>query len=423
VDITRDVLPSVVEPTLARVLSSTTFRGSPRLRSFLAYVVRHALDGEADRLNQSAIGIDVFERGTRFDPRCDAIVRVEARKLREKLQRYYRTEGTTDPVTISMPPGSYRPVFEVQENPPPTILTDPDGLYAHAMGLLWQSTPESIRRARRSLLAAVDRWPGRADLHVALAETILAELEAELVSPAEGVPALQQAAARAHALDPERTDAAFFAVLAEVRRPNATSVEASARRALAARPRDVRVQYWLASILAAQGRWDEMLSHMGRLVRLQPSSMFFRTWTAVGLFFAGDPKLACRHLREILAVEPQDYLANYFLGQVCALTGRHDESREASSRAYAISGSLQALYGLGFAEASAARVEVANAIIERLERAVARLEAACASERPEAPSLAESEAENLRLRAVARQIAERVDGALARIGRALGEGG
>ncbi len=61
--------------------------------------------------------------------------------------------------------------------------------------------------------------------------------------------------------------------------------------------------------------------------------------------------------------------------------------------------------------------------IERLERAVARLEAACASETPDARRLAGREAENLRLRAIAGQISERVDGALARIGRALGEGG
>jgi len=60
--------------------------------------------------------------------------------------------------------------------------------------------------------------------------------------------------------------------------------------------------------------------------------------------------------------------------------------------------------------------------LTRLERAVARLEAACGrvsgveAER-RAP---EAEAENLRLRGAAGEIAARVDGALARVGRALG---
>jgi hypothetical protein len=59
--------------------------------------------------------------------------------------------------------------------------------------------------------------------------------------------------------------------------------------------------------------------------------------------------------------------------------------------------------------------------LERLERAVARLEAACADRRGEGPSAAETE--NARLRAAAGEIAARVDAALARVGRALEEGG
>jgi hypothetical protein len=61
----------------------------------------------------------------------------------------------------------------------------------------------------------------------------------------------------------------------------------------------------------------------------------------------------------------------------------------------------------------------------RLERAMARLEAAAAGDRggdETARRLAAAEAENARLRAAAGDIAARVDGALARVGRALGEG-
>jgi hypothetical protein len=64
--------------------------------------------------------------------------------------------------------------------------------------------------------------------------------------------------------------------------------------------------------------------------------------------------------------------------------------------------------------------------LARLERAVARLEAACAGVAGEgegARRVAPAEAENRRLRAAAGDIAERVEGALARVDRALGEGG
>ncbi len=65
--------------------------------------------------------------------------------------------------------------------------------------------------------------------------------------------------------------------------------------------------------------------------------------------------------------------------------------------------------------------------LARLERAVAQLEVACAGvaagEGQAARRVAAAEAENRRLRAAAGDIAARVDGALARVGRALGEGG
>jgi hypothetical protein len=64
--------------------------------------------------------------------------------------------------------------------------------------------------------------------------------------------------------------------------------------------------------------------------------------------------------------------------------------------------------------------------LARLERAVARLEGAAvggggASEIER--RLTAAEAEKARLRSAAGEIAARVDGALARVGRALGEGG
>ena len=62
----------------------------------------------------------------------------------------------------------------------------------------------------------------------------------------------------------------------------------------------------------------------------------------------------------------------------------------------------------------------------RLERAVVRLEAAAAgaADRDEtARRLAAAEAENARLRVAAGDIATRVDGALDRVGRALGDEG
>lgn len=96
---------------VARILASSTFANAPTLRRFLEYVVRHAVEGHPDQLKEYSLGVEVFGRGTSFDPRVDTIVRVQARRLRSKLQAYYGTEGRADPVVIEVPKGHYSPEF------------------------------------------------------------------------------------------------------------------------------------------------------------------------------------------------------------------------------------------------------------------------------------------------------------------------
>jgi hypothetical protein len=62
-------------------------------------------------LNEYSLGVDVFERGEAFDPTTDTIVRVQARRLRSKLQKYYASEGQADPLVIDLPRGGYTAVF------------------------------------------------------------------------------------------------------------------------------------------------------------------------------------------------------------------------------------------------------------------------------------------------------------------------
>ena len=63
---------------------------------FLRFAVEQSLQGRADQLKESVIGMEVFDRTSSFDPRTDTIVRVEARRLRSKLKDYYESEGRDD---------------------------------------------------------------------------------------------------------------------------------------------------------------------------------------------------------------------------------------------------------------------------------------------------------------------------------------
>ena len=87
-----------VEQALQRILASRHFRQSARLQRFLRFVVEAKLEGRPDDIQEYAVGLEVFDRGEAFDPRSDSIVRVEARRLRERLDEYYANEGRDDPL-------------------------------------------------------------------------------------------------------------------------------------------------------------------------------------------------------------------------------------------------------------------------------------------------------------------------------------
>jgi TolB-like protein len=96
-----------IQQQLVCILASCIFAHSHRQSRFLRYIVQATLSGDADRLNQRIIGIEVFDRPDTFDPMVDSIVRVEAARLRSKLREYYDELGKNDRVFIELPKGSY----------------------------------------------------------------------------------------------------------------------------------------------------------------------------------------------------------------------------------------------------------------------------------------------------------------------------
>src|SRR5215470_8009308 len=103
--------PEVIERHLEKVLASAEMCRSKQLCQFLRFTVDEVLQGHGSELKEYAIAVGVFKRGREFDPGADPIVRVQARRLRAKLDRYYRAEGRDDTIRIEYPVGSYSPVF------------------------------------------------------------------------------------------------------------------------------------------------------------------------------------------------------------------------------------------------------------------------------------------------------------------------
>ena len=101
-----------VRDQLERVLASQVLAGSDQLKRLLRLVVERTLDGQPALLKEYNLGLEVFQRPPDYDPKVDPIVRVQARRLRAKLDEYYTGEGAADPLVIQIPKGAYTPVFE-----------------------------------------------------------------------------------------------------------------------------------------------------------------------------------------------------------------------------------------------------------------------------------------------------------------------
>jgi hypothetical protein len=88
----------LIRSCTSKIVASPLLANADRLRRFLLFCVEHVLEQCTDRLKETLIGMEVFDRGSAFDPRQDSIVRVDARRLRLKLEEYYRNCGGADEV-------------------------------------------------------------------------------------------------------------------------------------------------------------------------------------------------------------------------------------------------------------------------------------------------------------------------------------
>lgn len=141
-----------VRAELDRILNSKGFVSAGRLSRLLRYVVDKTLSGESDQLKEYAVGVEVFERDEKYDPRLDSIVRVEAGRLRSKLDEYYNNNGgSASNVRIGLPRGGYTATFErtrlgSDPNRVPDLGSDPDPV--PDLG----SDPNPVRRGNASIV-------------------------------------------------------------------------------------------------------------------------------------------------------------------------------------------------------------------------------------------------------------------------------
>lgn len=106
---------------VSRILSSTDFQRATKQREFLLYVLDRSLSGCPEDVTEALIGHRVYGRPASYNAGNDSIVRTEARTLRKRLEHYFATDGSAEPVVLEIPRGGYLPVFRPRTAaaPPP----------------------------------------------------------------------------------------------------------------------------------------------------------------------------------------------------------------------------------------------------------------------------------------------------------------
>ncbi len=115
-----EISQAAVREQLRKILDSSSFRDSGVQTSFLKYVVEKKLEllerdlPEKDikqALKATVIAIDVFKPGKNSSSDVELSVRVNAGRLRDRLEDYYSGEGTLDPIQIELPKPGYVPIW------------------------------------------------------------------------------------------------------------------------------------------------------------------------------------------------------------------------------------------------------------------------------------------------------------------------
>jgi hypothetical protein len=98
-----------------RILASRTFGPRASIHTLLVYLLERSLDASTPPPKEYTIGVEAFGRPESYDPQQDPYVRVQAGRLRNKLEEYYRTEGAEDPLLVELPKRQFRLQFSHKE--------------------------------------------------------------------------------------------------------------------------------------------------------------------------------------------------------------------------------------------------------------------------------------------------------------------
>jgi len=330
--------PGIIREHLAAVLASAPFARSHRLQRFLEYVVERELTGRRDDIQEYAIGLEVFDRGDSFDPRSDSIVRVEARRLRERLADYYAGDGRREPVRIVLPKRGYVPSFEHRRTPPlyairaaaiavavGVVLVFSYGLYRVSWTTAVSAPPPAAREAFEKGMTAFEQWtaegarqaeaffqeaaardPDYARAHAWLSAASRQQALMGDADPRDALFKSLETARKAVALDPGLAEAHQMLAVALTFEPRWQEAETAFQTAIGIDPDNAHVHhaYGITLLAASRARLADAEAELRTAVRLEPGDLTHRVALAKILYFRGRLADAQATLEETIDIDP-----------------------------------------------------------------------------------------------------------------------
>jgi hypothetical protein len=136
----------------ARIVQSGALGRSRSYTRLLEFLVDCAVGGRTPK--ELEIAMEVFGRGSDFDPSQDSMVRVYAHNLRQKLEHFYATAGRHEPKQLALARGEYRISLTESAAAQPAQETLPVAAPAPPLPPAALAEPAATPRARWQLAAA-----------------------------------------------------------------------------------------------------------------------------------------------------------------------------------------------------------------------------------------------------------------------------
>ena len=409
-----------VKDELEKILASSVFANSPRMRRFLAFVVEETSNGRASQIKEYSIALEVFDKPSDYDPRTDSTVRTEATKLRARLARYYAEEGPSDTLVISLPKGTYVPVFREFPTHPPTASDDSltclsapqpassinirkwrslswTGTFAVTVVLLsiaiiaginldsWIQLQRKLVRLEAQGSVLMDTWtyediyrgidcyrqivsldPKSASAYskIATGYLLLSDL---YMAPREAMPKAALAARQALELNRQLSDPHVALGMVKLQFDwDWPGAEKELKRAIALEPSNPVPHQQYGWYLMSGGRFSQASGEMKYAIALDSSSDFSFWELGLCQYFARQFEDATEQARRAIALEPKSYWPHMLLGWAMEEQGRFDEAIGEMTIASQLTDSPQAIAALAHAQGVAGRRKESERLLEEL---------------------------------------------------------